>query len=291
MKIATRPTHRNDSKSLLHLMKPGLGLWVLFATAIGYFLANEGAIQGGRLAAALLGTALVSGGSAALNQSFEAHRDRMMLRTRNRPLPAGRLTSRTAFLFGAGLAGCGLAALLLFTTAEAAGFAAAALVIYLAAYTPLKRRTPACVFVGAVAGALPPVIGWAAAGGPLGLQASLLFSILFFWQMPHLLAIAWRYRDEYRAAGFVLLGQQDASGRRAAGMAVGFTLVLWALTQDTAVACGTGPVGFFAMLVCNGALMAAALLFLQTPSRRNACWLFRATIAHLPLVLGILYLL
>jgi len=209
--VAALPRERTRvAGDLLALTKPRVVLMVLITTVVGYYVGLWMAPDYARLAALLVGTALAAGGTLALNQYWERDVDARMERTRARPLPEGRLMPLEALLFGAGLTAAGLAVLLLGAGRLAAVTVAATFVLYVFAYTPLKVRTPFCTLVGAVPGALPPVAGWAAARDDLSLGAWVLFGILFLWQLPHTLAIARLYRDDYARAGVRVLPVIDA---------------------------------------------------------------------------------
>ena len=222
---------------------------------------------------------------------MQAQVDRLMERTRTRPLPAGRMNPRSALILGLVLGFSGVAWLWAATNALSALLAAATIGIYLLLYTPLKRKTSACTLVGAVSGALPPVIGWTAARGNdpgLGVGAWILFGILFTWQMPHFLAIAWMYRDEYAQAGFVMLKREDASG-----CVTGFISLLFALAlSGVSVAAhfvGMNDRVFLAgAAVLNAALLGLAVRFFLDRNRGTARALFFGSILFLPLLLGLM---
>ena len=191
------------------LTKPRLNLLVLLTTVAGLYLASPTGVTLALAAHTLIGTALVAGGAAALNQVWERETDRRMRRTSARPLPRGRLGVAEGTWFGVLLAGAGLVELALGATLAAAAVAAATLISYVVVYTPLKTRTSLATIVGAVPGALPPVIGWAAATGDITLPAIVLFGIVFFWQMPHFLAIAWMYKDDCCRSWNLMGGERD----------------------------------------------------------------------------------
>lgn len=198
------------------LTKPRIGGMVLLVTALGFYLALP---SGAPLSVLLLfdtvlGTALAAAGANALNQYIEAAHDRKMARTADRPLPSGRLTPDEVLAFGVLASGVGVMYLALFVNPVAAGLTAAANATYVFLYTPLKRVTPLCVFVGAFSGALPPAIGWAGAAGSVSIGAVLLFGLLFFWQLPHFASIAWLYREDYARAGYPMLPVIDPEGTR-----------------------------------------------------------------------------
>jgi heme o synthase len=211
---------RARAADFLALTKPRIVALVVLTVAAGYVLARPAVVSVGPSTAVwlavlfhtLLGTALVAGGTNALNQVAERDVDALMHRTRSRPLPAGRLTPLAATLFAWAIALLGLAELAAFVNAATAILAAATLVSYVYVYTPLKRRTTVATLVGAVPGALPIVGGWAAAGAPLDIRAGTLFGLMFLWQIPHFLAIAWMYREDYARAGLKMLSVGDEDG-------------------------------------------------------------------------------
>jgi protoheme IX farnesyltransferase len=223
-----------------------------------------------------------------LNQAMESHVDRLMERTRHRPLPAGRWRMSTAIIFGVSLGIIGIAWLALTCTAMSAYLAAATVLIYLVLYTPLKRKTSLCTIVGAVSGAIPPVIGWTAARPTLDLGAWVLFGILFTWQMPHFLAIAWMYRDEYASAGFVMLKRDDTTGSATAFTSLVFTAALVIVTMIPFWS-GMVSTSYLSMaLLLDAAMTGCALRFLVERSRPSARGLFFASIIFLPLILGLM---
>lgn len=184
------------------LTKPEVNLLILMTTSAGYYLGSSGPLRAGRLFITLVGTLLVASGTATLNQLMEKRYDAQMRRTANRPLVSGRLVSLEACWFGLALSLAGGALLAVSVNAVSALLAIGTLLAYLLVYTPLKRKTPLCTLLGAVPGAMPTLIGWAAVSGSVGRNAWLLFGILFLWQFPHFLAIALLYREDYAAAGF-----------------------------------------------------------------------------------------
>jgi protoheme IX farnesyltransferase len=213
----------------LSLTKPRLVLMVLATVAVGFFLGartNFHPVTIVSLSTTLLGTALVAGGAGALNQWLESARDARMRRTAGRALPSGRIAAREAVLFGSLIALAGISILLVGAGSLAAGVAFLTFVLYVAVYTPLKTVTTLNTLVGAVPGALPPLIGWAAAAGRLGPEAWSLFLIVFLWQFPHFLSIAWIYREDYRRAGFRMLTRLDVRGKMTGCQAFSYALVL-----------------------------------------------------------------
>jgi protoheme IX farnesyltransferase len=233
-----------------------------------------------------VGTALVAGGAAALNQVFERDTDRLMRRTARRPLPDGRLRASDGTWFGVLLSIVGLAELATGVNALSAIVAAITLVSYVFVYTPLKRRTSLSTIVGAVPGALPPVIGWAAAGAPIALPAFALFGIVFFWQMPHFLAIAWLYRDDYARAGIPLLPVLEPDGRRTGHQALLYAAALWPVSlMPAAVGLAGMPYSLVAMAL-GFVLIALSAMFARDRTVPAARRLFLFSIAYLPVLWG-----
>ena len=196
------------------LTKPDVSFLVVLTTLAGFYLGSSGPVDFLRMTHAVLGTALVAAGTSALNHYFERASDAQMRRTAARPLPLGVLQPAEALRFGVALAASGVLYLALLANPLAGAIAAATCVSYLAAYTPLKKRTTLATLVGAFPGAAPPLIGWAAARGELGLGAWLLYLILFLWQFPHFHAIAWMYREDYARAGIRMLPVVDPTGEK-----------------------------------------------------------------------------
>jgi protoheme IX farnesyltransferase len=272
----------------LVLAKARLNLLVLVTTLAGLYLASPDGVSVSVLVHTLVGTALVAGGAAALNQVWERQSDALMQRTRLRPVPAGRLGVGEGTWFGIVLSAIGLAQLTLGVNGVAAGVAGATLVSYVLVYTPLKRRTSLATLVGAIPGALPPVIGWAAATGDISLPALVLFGIVFFWQMPHFLAIAWMFRDDYARAGIPLLPVLEPDGRRTGQQALIYTAALWPLSLLPAVLGLGGPVYLAIATVLGVLFITLAARFARERSMRTARTLFVFSITYLPLLLGAL---
>ena len=220
----------------LELTKPRITLMVMMTALVGYVMGARGPVDLSRLALALAGTGLVAGGASALNMLLERRTDALMLRTRNRPIPAGRLRGPEALAFGLALTLAGLGVLRFGAGGLAAAVALLTWATYLFAYTPLKTRTSLSTIVGAFPGALPPVIGWTAARGQLEPGAVVLFAILFLWQIPHFLAIAWIYREDYARGGLPMLPVLDPAGVLTGRQAVAnsFALLLVSLVPTMA---------------------------------------------------------
>ena len=287
--VAALPRERaRVASDLVALTKPRVVLMVLITTAVGYYVGLTGGPDYGRLVALLLGTALAAGGTLALNQYWERDVDALMARTRTRPLPDGRLTPLEALLFGAALTAGGLGVLALGAGWLAALTVAATFVLYVFAYTPLKLRTAFCTLVGAVPGALPPVAGWAAARDDLGLGAWVLFGILFLWQLPHTLAIAQLYRDDYARAGVQLLPVIDAQGRSTERQILSGTLALLAVSLLPTLIGLAGGVYFTGALVLGAAFVAMGAQQALAPSLSRARRVLLASLLYLPLLLALL---
>jgi protoheme IX farnesyltransferase len=273
---------------LLDLTKARLNLLVLITTFVGYWMGSSGAMDWLRLACAMTGTALTAGAAAALNQLWERKVDALMTRTASRPLPSGRMKGGTALGLGFALGASGTALLWFTVNPLSALLALGTLAIYVLLYTPMKRRTALCTLVGAVSGAIPPVIGWAAANPHLSLGAWVLFAVLFTWQMPHFLAIAWMYREQYRGAGFVMLKRDDQTGFATAATSFIFTLLLTVATLVPFNAGAAGGTYLGGALLINSIFFLAALHFFADRSRPVARRLFFASIIYLPLILGLM---
>jgi protoheme IX farnesyltransferase len=270
------------------LTKPRLNLLVLVTTLAGLYLASPSGVPAAILVHTLVGTALVAGGAAALNQAWERQTDSLMRRTRIRPVPAGRLTVAEGSWFGIGLSLVGLAELTFAVNPVAASVAAATLASYVLVYTPLKARTSLATLVGGVPGALPPVIGWAAATGDISLEALVLFGIVFFWQMPHFLAIAWMYRDDYARAGIPLLPVLEPTGRRTGRQALIYAAALWPVSLLPAVIGLAGPAYLASATILGVLFIWLAARFARARSMSSARALFASSIVYLPLLLGAL---
>jgi protoheme IX farnesyltransferase len=267
----------------LALTKPRLNSLVVVTSAGGYYLGvSRPAFL--PMAAVAVGTALVAGGAAVLNQVYERETDALMQRTRLRPLPDQRVTPEEARTFGTLLAGAGLVFLSVSANALAALLALVTLVVYLTVYTPMKRRSPLATLIGAVPGALPPLIGWTAASGSLSLGGWALFTIVFLWQIPHFMAIAWLYRDDYARAGFPMLPVVEPDGRRAGLQAVFYAAALVPASVAPTVVGLTGAAYFWTALVLGVGLLWMAARFALSRTDATARVLFYSSITYLPLI-------
>jgi protoheme IX farnesyltransferase len=264
----------------VQLAKPRLNLLVVATSAAGYYLGGPSSPDLALMAQAVAGTALVAGGAAVLNQVYERDTDALMRRTRLRPLPDGRVSPADARLFGYGLTIAGLVLLATRANWLAAALALATVFIYLVIYTPMKLLTPLSTLVGAVPGALPALIGWTASHGSIAAGGATLFAIVFLWQIPHFMAIAWLYRDDYGKAGFPMLSVIDPGGKRSGHQAVFFAAALIPFS----LAPITSALFFTPVLVLGLAQLALAVWFAITRSEGSARALFLGSITYLPLV-------
>ncbi len=266
------------------LAKPRLNFLVVASSAAGYYLGAPRTPDPMAMAQAVVGTALVAGGSAALNQLYERDTDALMRRTRLRPLPDGRIAPADALLYGSVLAAAGLLVLATFANRLSAAVALATIAVYLGLYTPMKRRSPSSTLVGAVAGALPPLIGWTASHGSVSVGGWSLFAIVFLWQVPHFMSIAWMYRDDYGKAGFPMLPVVEPDGRRTGRQALTYAAALVPVSLAPMLIGVAGEVYFALALVLGAALVWLAARFAVQRSDAAARALFFATIVYLPLV-------
>jgi protoheme IX farnesyltransferase len=272
------------------LTKPDVTFLVVITTVAGFYLGSRGPLDWPLLLHTLGGTLLVAAGTAALNQYIEREMDSVMRRTATRPLPSGTLQPREVLIFGVTSIVLGAAWLLLAVNWLAALVAVATSVLYLGLYTPLKTRTTLSTAVGAIPGALPPLIGWAAARGSLSLGGWVLVAILFFWQFPHFMAIAWMYREDYARAGIQMLPVVDKKGDATFRQIITTSAILvWVSALPSVV--GMAGIGyFFGALVLGMILLQVGLWANRSRTNLRAKWLMHATVAHIPILLAWLVL-
>jgi protoheme IX farnesyltransferase len=275
----------------VELTKPRVAVLVLFTVGAGVLLAGGRDFSFLVLLHTVLGTALVAAGASALNQWYERDSDALMRRTEKRPLPSGRLQALEVLVFGLalGLGGVLYLALAL-SHVLAALIAAITFVLYVAVYTPLKRRTPLNTLVGAVPGALPPIIGWCAVRGELTREAGVLFLILFLWQVPHFLAIAWMYRAEYARAGLLMLPVIDRDGRRTSQNMILYCIVLLAVSLQPVLFGEAGLLYLGGAVLLGLTFLATALGFQRWRTHCQARRVLRASLVYLPGLLALLLL-
>lgn len=272
------------------LIKVRLTSLVLLTTLVGFYLGTRGSTDYALLFNTMLGTALVASGAAALNQLLEREYDARMVRTRHRPLPSGKLQPSSGMLFGGTTACAGIVYLALAVNLTTSILGAASLISYVFVYTPLKRVTWLNTAVGAIPGALPPLMGWTAARNALSAEGWTLFAILAFWQLPHFLAIAWIYRDDYARAGFKMLPVVDPDGTRTGRQAVSHTLGLLPVSLSPFLLKLTGPVYLVGALVFGLGFLWFAIQFARNLTVARARGLFYASILYLPLLLTVMVL-
>jgi heme o synthase len=280
----TAAAARSRTSDFVALTKPRLNLLVVATTAGGYYLGAAPGVDPLALFHVTAATALVAGGSAAFNQVLERRVDALMDRTRRRPVAEGRLAVRESVVFASVLSLAGLAWLALTTTPLAAVVALVTLLTYVVLYTPLKLRTSFATVIGAVPGALPPMIGWAAATDTLSREAWVLFAIIFLWQMPHFLAIAWLFKDDYGRAGFPMLPVLEPDGRSTGYQVAAYASALLPVSLVPSLMGLAGPAYFLVALALGLAFLAVSLRFAVKRTRRDARVLFFTSIAYLPLV-------
>lgn len=264
------------ARDYLELSKSRIVMMVLITTASGYLFAAPH-VDWMLLLNTLAGTALVAAGTNALNQYVEREHDAKMKRTRLRPLPDGRITPRAALLFSISIAVIGTIFLWLAVNGLTAALGAFTLVSYIFVYTPLKRVSTVCTLIGAIPGAIPPLMGWTAATGALGAGGWIVFGILFFWQLPHFMAISWMYRDDYARGGFAMLSVQDDDGRATARQAVFYSLALLTVSVLPPFFGLATYVYLAGALVAGVAMTVASLAFLKDRSPRSARRLFMSS--------------
>lgn len=291
--VAMDPTTNSEARGRImldfaELVKARLTLLVLVTTAVGFYLGSRDSGGGIALFHAVFGTALAAAGAAALNQWWERQLDALMDRTRERPIPGGRMSARDALVLGATLSVGGVAYLALACNYLSAALAAVTIVLYNFAYTPLKRISTANTLVGAIPGAIPPMIGWTAARGQLDLGAWSLFLILFFWQMPHFFALSWMYRVDYARAGFRMISNDDDSGARSSSQSVLFCMLLLIISGIPFYIHLASALYLAFSLALGIGFIIMAMRFHQRRTAKDARNLFLASIIYLPLLLAAL---
>ena len=264
------------------LTKHRLALTVVFSSIIGYLIAAGGSIQLQALVALFFGGFLVTGAANALNEVLEKDYDKMMKRTANRPVPQGRIQTTEAVLAAGVMASFGLIILWYFFNPIAAMLSAVSMLIYAFVYTPLKRISPIAVFVGAIPGALPPMIGWAAYAGGLNSEALVLFTIQFFWQFPHFWSIAWIAHEDYKKAGFKLLPSVEGRTRSDALQTLVFTIVLVGVSMIPLARGFVGMAGGITIAICGIFFIYSTWRLMKTCSIKDAKLVMFTSIAYLP---------
>jgi len=281
-------TLTSRASAFITLTKPDVSFLVLITTAAGYYMGARGPVNWLHMLHTVFATMLIAAGTATLNHYIERDSDRFMRRTAGRPLPTGVVQPREALFFGVALALAGTVDLYFVGGLLPCALGVATCLSYLLAYTPLKKRTVWATFVGAFPGAIPPMIGWAAATGSLGRGAWLLFAILFIWQFPHFHAIAWMYREDYARAGILMLPVVDRDGSRTFRQIIGFAAALVLVSLLPALLGMAGVLYFFGALVVSTALVQVAVWAANSKSNARAKWLMHATVLHIPLLLALM---
>jgi protoheme IX farnesyltransferase len=284
----SQTVEKSLSTVLAELFKARLTSLVLLTTVVGYYLGSRGPLDMARLLNTLAGTGLLAAGAAALNQLLEREHDSRMRRTEDRPLPSGRLTPQSVLVIGGVTSAVGMIYLALMVNLLTSLLGAATLVSYLFVYTPLKRLTTLNTIIGAIPGALPPLMGWTAATGRVTAGGWALFAVLFFWQLPHFYAIAWMYRDDYAKAGFVMLPLTDPSGERTGRQSVSHTLGLLVMSLFPVVFNVAGPVYGIGAILLGAGMLALAINFSRKLTPGAARALFFGSIIYLPLLLALM---
>ena len=285
---STAVLEKSFAAVLADLVKARLTALVLLTTFVGFYLGESGGVNYLLMFHALFGTALVAAGAAALNQLLERDYDAKMRRTASRPLPSGRLQPTTVAIFGGVCSVAGLIYLATLVNLLTSVVGAVTSISYLFIYTPLKRVTWVNTLVGAIPGALPPLMGWTAARNELSGEGWTLFAILAFWQIPHFMAIAWLYREEYAKAGFVMLPNVDADGSRTAQYAVANTLALFIVSLCPFLLKMNGPVYLVTAMILSVGYFWCAVRFARQLTAQRARQLFLASIIYLPLLLAVM---
>jgi protoheme IX farnesyltransferase len=275
---------RSRAADYVTLAKPRLNMLVVASTLAGYVMGDGEMAKAGQVISMLAGTGLVAGGASAFNQVYERRTDALMRRTRLRPMADGRMNAQDALLYAAALSLAGLATLALFVNVLSALVALATLISYVVIYTPLKLRTSFATVIGAIPGALPPVIGWAAATNGLGGGAWILFGIVFLWQLPHFLAIAWMYREDYARAGFPMLPVIEPDGRSTGRQSVLYAAALLPLSLAPTLVGIANSFYFVAALALTLGFLVLTLRFAKTRSGADARRVFFGSIVYLPIL-------
>jgi protoheme IX farnesyltransferase len=281
-----------SASSFLELTKPRITVFILMSTAIG-FLFGAHLAPGWtwlQLLQTLFGTGLIASGTAALNQWYESEPDGKMRRTKARPIPSGRLTSKQAFIFGVALSAAGFVELCLGVNVLTGLLGLFTLASYLFVYTPLKRVSPMSTTIGAIPGAMPPLIGYAASSGRLNFEAGILYAILFLWQFPHFYAIAWMYRDDYARAGIRMLPVVEPDGDSTARRILWFSLALIPISLAPSFFSMAGNVYLFGALVLGALVLSAGVRVSSQRTVLRARQVLLASVVYLPLLYGLLVL-
>jgi protoheme IX farnesyltransferase len=279
---------RERFSAYLELTKPRITTLIVLTSAAGFALGSKGTLDYARLFHTLVGIALLSSGIATLNQYMERDLDRLMRRTSMRPLPTGKLSAKQALVFGLALTVGAEAYLALLVNPLTALLGITVIVGYLLCYTPLKTKTTVSTIVGAFPGAMPPLMGWTAATGAVSVEAWVLFAILFLWQFPHFLAIAWMYREDYAKAGIVMLPVVEPGVRKTRQQIVIWTMLLVPVSLFPAILGTTGAYYFYGALVLGLLFLASSVVAAVSSTRQDARRLLLASVLYLPILFGLM---
>jgi len=287
-------TSREERSSMVavvaDLVKARLTSLVLLTTLVGFYIGSTGPVDLLTMIHAMLGTSLVACGASALNQLLEREYDAKMRRTQNRPLPSGRLSPDAVLIIGTALSAFGLLYLAFAVNPLTSFLGTLTLASYVFIYTPLKRKTTLNTVIGAIPGALPPLMGWTAARGEISIVGWSLFAILFLWQLPHFMAIAWLYREDYARGGFAMLPVLDQEGRRTGSVAISYALGLIPISMCPSLFGLSGIIYFLGAFVLGAGFLYCSIQFARCMTEQKARLLFFASIIYLPLLLGLLVL-
>ncbi len=288
--VSERLTTRERAGAFAELTKPRITGLIVLTAAAGFALAARGRIDYLRMVSAMIGIALLSSGIATVNQYMERDLDALMRRTANRPLPSGKLLPWEALVFGVGLTVLAEVYLAVLVNPLTALLGLSVIAGYLFAYTPLKTKTSLSTLVGAFPGAVPPLIGWTAARGELSLEAWVLFAILFLWQFPHFLAIAWMYREDYARAGILMLPVVEPGGRITGQQIVVYTLMLLPVSLLPTVLGISGKIYLYGAIILGLLFLYSSFRAAFSQSRQDARRLLLASVIYLPLLFGLMVL-
>jgi len=288
--VSERLTTRERAGAFAELTKPRITGLIVLTAAAGFALAARGRIEYLRMVSAMIGIALLSSGIATVNQYMERDLDALMRRTANRPLPSGKLLPWEALVFGVGLTVLAEVYLAVLVNPLTALLGLSVIAGYLFAYTPLKTKTSLSTLVGAFPGAVPPLIGWTAARGELSLEAWVLFAILFLWQFPHFLAIAWMYREDYARAGILMLPVVEPGGRITGQQIVVYTLMLLPVSLLPTVLGISGKIYLYGAIILGLLFLYSSFRAAFSQSRQDARRLLLASVIYLPLLFGLMVL-
>src|SRR5882762_3126615 len=285
-----RVSARERLAAYAELTKPRITFLIVLTAAAGFALASPSRVDYAALCSAMVGIAFLSSGIATLNQYMERDLDALMRRTADRPLPSGKLLPWEALLFGAGVTVLAEIYLAVLVNPLSGVLGLTVIAGYLFAYTPLKTRTTLSTAVGAFPGAVPPLIGWASARGTIGIEAWVLFAILFLWQFPHFLAIAWMYREDYGRAGILMLPVVEPDGRVTAQQIVVYTVLLLPVSLLPTVLAVSGKLYFFGAIILGLLFLGSSVRAALSKSNQHARQLLLASVIYLPLLFGLMVL-